>query len=790
MDTLELPKIIDQLKKETVSTMTKEICDDLDPSVNYNEIKTWLKETSEAKELLAERDISLRGLRDIRKQLQLAAKDGTLQGPELFQISEIIGVSNRVRKITDDNFQANYPILSSLISKLPELNHLKKELDDKIDENGEVKDSASVNLRNIRQKIKKLQSQVKTSVNRILQSGEKYLQDKIVTMRYDRYVVPVKAEYQNMVPGIIHDQSSSGMTVYIEPKEVVEKNNELRQAKREEHSELEKILQGLSQKIKGYHYQLHDSLQILVELDFILAKGSLSRRMNAREAELNQEKRLEIIKGKHPLLGEDAIPVDVKLGDEFNTMVITGPNTGGKTVSLKMVGLFTLMTQSGLHIPAERGTEMGVFEQVFADIGDEQDIEQSLSTFSSHMSNIVKIVDHANSESLILLDELGAGTDPTEGSALAMSLLEHFHNLGCRSIATTHYTQLKSFAHAREGVENASVEFDEETLEPTYNLLIGVPGKSNAFVISRRLGLSDKIISNAKSFLADEEIEVEELITSLTEKEKSSQKMKEELERERAKVEQVKAQLEQERKEISRKKDEVLQKARRQAEEIISDAKRDAEESLKEARKIAEKKSHKEMAEVSSKVRDKLSGHQQKLREELMDSADSVPLSPEKLKPGLTVYISNLDKEGQILQVNHDKGEAEVQVGIMKVNVNFSDIFPSEEEKSGSTFSGNVNSSSSSTGRGNVFAGKKERISTELDIRGERVEEAINQVDKYLDDALVAGLAEIRIIHGKGTGNLRKGIQFHLEGHPMVSQYRLGNRQEGGEGVTVVKLNN
>ncbi len=787
LDTLELPKIIQLLKEETVTSMTKEICDDLHPSLNYSEIENWLTETSEARELLSERDLSLRGLHDVRKQLQLASKDGMLDASDLIKLSQLLGVSNRVRKALDDDFNEKYSIISSLIKKLPDLEFLRKQLDNHIDENGEIKDNATPKLRQLRSKIKQLRSQLKSSVNKIVNSNAKYLQDQIVTMRYDRYVIPVKAEYQNSVPGIIHDQSSSGMTVYIEPQEVVEKNNELRQVKQEEKKEVERILYELSQEIKVNNEQLQDCLQILVELDFILAKGSLSRRLQARAAELIDEPRLNIIKGRHPLLGDEAVPVTVELGNDFNTMVITGPNTGGKTVTLKMVGLFTLMTQMGLHIPASRGTEMGIFDNVFADIGDEQDIEQSLSTFSSHMSNIVNIVEQAGDGSLVLLDELGAGTDPTEGSALAMSLLEYFHSIGSRSIATTHFTQLKSFAHSREGVENASVEFDESTLEPTYTLLIGIPGKSNAFVISRRLGLREQIVANAKNFLAEEDIEVEELITSLTEKERSSQKLQKELERERAKIEKLKSEIDWEKQRMEQKKEDILLKARQQAEEIIADAKRDAEESLKEARKMAEKKSQNEMAEVSSRVRERLSNRQQQLKEELREASDHEPISPQKMKPGLKVYLSSLDNEGQILSLDKNKEQAEVQVGIMKVTVSFSDIFPVKSE--GEDNKTGVIASSGSTRGKKVFTDKKQSISTELDIRGERVDDALNYVDKYLDDAVVTGLNQVTIIHGKGTGNLRKAIHFHLEGHTLVSEYRIGNRQEGGEGVTVIKLN-
>ncbi|WP_158212452.1 endonuclease MutS2 [Natranaerobius trueperi] len=780
--TLELNKVIDMLKEETMSDMTKEICETLKPSTNYSEVSTWLKETTEARNLLAEKELFLRGLKDIRKQLQFATKDGVLQGNELFDIKSVISTSERVKKLFDE-YDENYPIIFDLINKLPNLTRLRKELESKIDEDGEVKDSASSNLKNIRMRVKNLRSQVKSSLNKTLNSSEKYLQEKLVTMRNDRYVLPIKAEYQNMIPGIIHDQSASGMTVYIEPRDVVEKNNQLNQAKREEYKEIQKILKELSEQIKEHYDPLQNTLQILVELDFILSKGALSRKLNAREPELNYEKRINIFKARHPLLGEEAVPIDVKLGDDFNTLVITGPNTGGKTVTLKMVGLFTLMTQLGLHLPAGRGTEMGIFEKVFADIGDEQDIEQSLSTFSSHMSNIVEIVNNVDEKSLILLDELGAGTDPTEGSALAMSLLEYFHNKGCRSIATTHYTQLKNFAHARDGVENASVEFDDITLKPTYKLLIGVPGKSNAFVISSRLGLSDDIISNAKSFLADEEIEVEDLISSLTEKEKSTQLLKDELEREKAKVERMKSELEKAKQDMENKRDEVLNKAREQAEDIITDARRDVEETLKEARKLAEKNSQKEMAEVSGNVRKRLSEKQEHLQESMKSDENKEPLSPAELRQGMDVYVSNLDKEGIIQKINKDKKEAEVQVGIMKVSVAFSNLYLVEDKE-------NSNGSEiEKHKRKSVLTDKKANISTELDIRGERVDDAIAKVDKFLDDAIVTNLTQIRIIHGKGTGNLRKGIQFHLEGHPHVNEYRIGSRNEGGEGVTVVKLN-
>ncbi len=786
---LELPKIIEKLKQETISNMAKEICDSISPSAEFNEVKSWLEETSEAKELLDEKEISLRGLKDIRSQLKLAWKDGMLQGEELFSIAEVINVADEMRQMVQENqeIKEKYPKIVKLIKGLPGLSGVKKEIYDKIENNGVIKDAASSQLKSIRQKIKTHKAQVKQSLNKTLQRGEKYLQEQLVTLRNDRYVIPVRAESKEMIPGVIHDQSSSGMTVYIEPKEVVELNNKLQQLQRDEKQEIERILRFLSGLIKENHDYIQDLLQILVELDFVVAKGYLARKMKGREPELNREKQIRIVQGTHPLLGEGAVPVDVSLGETFTTMVITGPNTGGKTVTLKMVGLFTLMTQVGLHIPVERGTEMGIFEKVFADIGDEQDIEQSLSTFSSHMTKIVKIVEQVNQNSLVLLDEIGAGTDPTEGSALAMGLLDYFHEMNARTIATTHFSQLKNYAHARKNVENASVEFDEKTLQPTYKLRIGIPGKSNAFIISRRLGLKEEIIHRAKSFLAEEEIEVENLISSLSKKEKATQALKEDLEKEKIKLDEEKHTLKEERETLKQKRSEVLKKAHKQAEEIISAARRDAEESLKEARKLAEQKSQREMAEISSKVRQRLDSRYEAIQDALNQNQQeqfSVPkMSPEEMKPGTEVWVKSINKNGTIQNIDWEKEEAEVQVGIMKVTVSFDDVYKllSEVKSEGSNQSSRATSAK-------VLANKKEAISTEIDVRGETVEEATSRVEKYLDDAAVSGLKQINIIHGKGTGSLRKGIQFHLEGHPLVHKYRIGNRNEGGEGVTVVEL--
>ncbi|UMZ74040.1 endonuclease MutS2 [Natranaerofaba carboxydovora] len=792
---LELDKILAELKKETYSDMAKEMIDNTEFSQNVDEVKKMQKETSEAAFLIRESGgISLNGLKDVRGPLQLAKKDGTLSMEQFIDVLSVLQAQKRVQNFfKDDEIYESYPIIMNIVGQIPSLKNLTVKLEKLLDiDRVDFKDNASGELSSVRKQIKNKRSDLKGRLEKVKRSFSKYLQDEVITVRNNRYVLPVKAEHQGEVKGVTHDYSTTGATVYIEPESLMELSNEIARLTAKEEREVERLLRLLSQDIKNENEGLKQVLQYLVELDFIMAKGSLAIKMNAVEPEINREKKLDIIQGRHPLLGEEVVPVSVNLGKEFNTLVITGPNTGGKTVTLKTVGLFSLMTQYGLHIPADDGSVMAVFDEVFADIGDEQNIEQSLSTFSSHMKNIIGILENASSNSLVLLDELGAGTDPTEGSALAMAILEYLHSREIRTIATTHFTGLKNFAYKKQGMENASVEFDEKTLEPTYKLMIGIPGKSNALVISKRLGLKDEIIETARSFIGEGDLKVDELISSLTKKEKKSEELKEDIERSKAEVNNLKARLTKKEEELKEKEKNIIERAREEAAEIITEAKRQAERQISEIRKLSSKDSHKEITETSTNVRNELTQTKEALEKEL-NKTTSKPIDPSELKPGTEVYVKSLDKPGTFQEISEDKKEAQVQVGLMKVNVKVKELYPYESNDQKGNTAKQYGSTSGSPKENKVRSSKlgvqkAGSMSQELDIRGHRIDEAIQKIDKYLDDALLAGLNSVRIIHGKGTGDLRRGVHFHLEGHGHIKNYRLGEKGEGGEGVTVVTL--
>ncbi len=795
LEKLELDKILKSLKKEAYSEMAKEMIDNTGLSVNKEEVIKMQKETTEALYLLRENGgISLSGLKDIRNPLKLAKKDGILSIEQFIDVLKLLQTANKVKRFFDDEYkQESYPILIEIVGTIPNLKGFAGKLGDLLDlDKNDFKDTASDELSSLRKRIRSKKADQKSTLEKVKKTYKRFLQDEIVTVRNNRYVLPIKSEHQGSVKGVIHDYSTSGVTVYIEPEALMKLSNEISLLESKEKNEIDRLLRVLSEEIKYNHDELSQALQYLVELDFIMAKGSLSQKMNAMEPTIKADKKIEIIQGRHPLLGEDVVPVDVHLGKEFNTLVITGPNTGGKTVTLKTVGLFTLMTQYGLHIPAENGSEMTVFDGVYADIGDEQNIEQSLSTFSSHMKNITDILDNVSRGSLVLLDELGAGTDPTEGSALAMAILEYLHNKDIRTIATTHFTGLKNFAYKKEGMENASVEFDEETLEPTFKLMIGVPGRSNALIISQRLGLKDEIVAIAKDFIGEGDLKVDELISSLTEKEKKSEELKEDIERSKGDIENLKARLAKKEQELKEKEKNILEKARQEALEIVTEAKRQAERNISEIRKLSSKDSDKQINETSTKVRKNLMETKEGIETELSNEPENEPVDPKKLKPGMEVYLKSLDRTGTFQEFSGDKKDAQVQVGLMKVNVSIQDLYVAQpdDEKESQFLRGDAEGTSQGGGYRSSRLGAKKagKMSQELDIRGERVDEAIDSIDKYLDDAVLAGYNSVRIIHGKGTGDLRKGVHFHLEGHDYIKNYRLGEKGEGGEGVTVVTL--
>lgn len=776
---LEFHKIIERLSEKTATPLGKEIAEGLKPTSHFRQCVEWQQETREAKGILnREGTVPFGGIHDIRPALKRARMGAVLDPSQLLQTADTMTAARRLQKFLLDR-QEGLELIPDLAERIGNFRMIEDEIHRAIIGEGEVADEASEELSRIRRHMKVLHNRVKDYLEGAIRGPmQKYLQDPIITIRGDRYVVPVKQEYRSQVPGIIHDQSASGATLFIEPMPVVNMNNELRQLKLAERDEIERILAHLSGLVSEALPELSATVDILGELDFIFAKARLALEMDASEPILNREGRLRILKGRHPLLSGNVVPIDVSLGESFHTMIITGPNTGGKTVTLKTIGLFTLMAQSGLQVPALSGTELSVFDRVHADIGDEQSIEQNLSTFSSHLTNIVRILGDITQNSLVLLDELGAGTDPTEGAALAMAILEYLHDKGVRTAATTHYSELKAFAYSRQGIENASVEFDVETLRPTYRLTVGIPGRSNAFEIATRLGLSREIIDKAKGFLTREDIKVEDLLQNIEATKRQTEAERAAAAELRRALEDLKNRYENERREWERKKNEMAHRAREEALAIVKRTKREAEDIIEHLRKVSVEMSAKERENAFREARERLRGLQEDVGGDppLETEGEGTPIT--ELRPGMTVFIPSINQKGIILGEVQPSGEVQVQVGIMKIFVKASSL-KAIKEKEGKTPKSSL---------AKLMAVKAESMSTELDLRGMTVEEAYLAVDKFLDDATLAGLPQVYIIHGKGTGALRQGIREMLSKHPHVASHRLGDAGEGGSGVTVVKL--
>jgi DNA mismatch repair protein MutS2 len=656
-------------------------------------------------------------------------------------------------------------------------NDLERDIERCIISPTEVSDDASSTLREIRRNIKISNDRIKEQLNSIIHSASyrNMLQDPVITIRNDRYCVPVKQEYKNAFSGMIHDQSATGATVFIEPMSVVNLNNRIAELLSNEKVEIERILALLSSKVAEYDDLLLSNQEILADLDFVFAKGELSISMKATEPIFNTKGYINIKKARHPLLNpETVVPTNIYIGKDFNTLLITGPNTGGKTVTLKTVGLFTLMGQSGLHISAFDNSQLTVFDEVFADIGDEQSIEQSLSTFSSHMTNIVKILDKITNNSLVLLDELGAGTDPTEGAALAISIIQYLHKIGVRTLVTTHYSELKLFALSTEGVENASCEFDVQTLRPTYRLLIGVPGKSNAFAISQRLGLPEFLIEDAKEVLSHEDVKFEDVITDLEINRKSLEKEK--AEEYRKEAERLRVEAQKQREKLNSQREKIIRKANEEARILISDAKDEADKVLKEIRKLQRIGNTKAIEEKRQSLKDKMSKVESKLSKNEKKNYNV----PEKLVIGDKVKVHSLNQSGVVATLPDKNGNVTVKTGIMKVTVNIKDL---SLDQSDSVIMATPKRFASSIKRK-----KASNVSAEIDLRGCLADEAIDLVDKYLDDAYLAGVSPVTIIHGKGTGALRKAVHTFLKTNAHVKSFRLGQYGEGESGVTVVEL--
>lgn len=783
---LEYNKIRDLLIEKAESQLGKDLAKTLIPIRDINQIKILQQETEEALSLLIQRgNPPLYGINNIAMEIKRVEIGGTLSPGALLKISDSLRVSRSLKnyiKETKEDKSPSFPIIENLVESLRAFKHIEDEINNAIINENEISDNASPNLRSIRRQITSKNEDVKDKLNSIInsQTQKKYLQDSIVTMREGRYVIPVKQENRGSVPGLVHDMSSSGATVFIEPMAVVELNNQLRELEIKEREEIERILAELSNLVATEATSIAYNEKVLKELDFIFAKGKLALEMKATRPILNDKGYINIKKGRHPLLGiKNVVPIDIYMGKDFNSLIITGPNTGGKTVTLKTVGLFNLMAQSGLHIPADYNSEIPVFNQVFADIGDEQSIEQSLSTFSSHMVNIVDILNNLEHNSLVLFDELGAGTDPTEGAALAMSILDNLLRRDIRTIATTHYSQLKLYALTTEGVRNASVEFDVETLSPTYKLLIGVPGKSNAFEISKRLGLQEYIIDYARDMISKENIEFEDVLQAMDKDRRQLEEDKAEAARLKLEIENLKKSLTLENDKTKDMREKILQRAREEARDLLRNAKMDADLIVGELRGITdsiEKDKFKQLQEAREMLKERLDKAENSVTKDVLNKKSSKP--PKHLKVGDTVEVLSLNQVGSVLTVPDEKGNLEIQVGIMKVNVNISTLRMAESsEKEKSTFKSKK-----------MVSNKSKTIKNEIDLRGRNIEEAILEIDKYLDDSYIAGLNEVYIIHGKGTGVLRDGVKSYLRTHKHVKNFRVGKYGEGGDGVTVVEI--
>lgn len=783
---LEYDKIVKMLVEKAESQLGKNMAKNIKASSDIEEVEYMQRETQEALKLFIDKGTPpLYGIYDISHELKMAEIGGVLSPGSLLKISDSLRVSRNLKryiKEVREQGKLDYPIVQGLIEDLRTFKTIEEEINNAIVGEDEISDNASGALRSIRRQIMNKNDSIKDKLNSITNSNKykKYLQDSIVTVRDGRYVVPIKQEYKSYFPGIVHDQSSSGATLFVEPMAVVELNNELRELEIKEKEEIEKILRKLSNLVAEEASSIKNNQKILQRLDFIFAKGKLALEMNGTKPNLNNKGYINIKQGRHPLLKVDkVVPIDIYIGKDFNTLVITGPNTGGKTVTLKTVGLLTLMGQSGLHIPADFDSEIGVFDQIFADIGDEQSIEQSLSTFSSHMTNIVNILEKVDENSLVLFDELGAGTDPTEGAALAMSILEHLLKKNIRTIATTHYSQLKIYALTTEGVRNASVEFDVDTLSPTYRLLIGVPGKSNAFEISKRLGLQDYIINYAKTLVSKESVEFEDVLQAIDRDRKIIEENRFEAEKLKYEVEKLKEELSREKEKTKETKEKIILKAKEEARNILRAAKEESDNIIEELRQISQdigKERSKKIYQSQEKLRLKLNEVENSISDDILNVKSNEP--PKNLKIGDTVEVLSLNQKGTVLELPDEDGNVVVQVGIMKVNVHISTLKRAESDE---LDKGKVSTK-------NIIRTKSANVKKEIDLRGKTLDEALLDLDKYIDDVYLAGIKEAYIIHGKGTGVLRSGINSYLKGHKHIKSSRMGKYNEGGDGVTVIEL--
>mgnify|MGYP000920617282 FL=1 len=789
LKTLEYNKIIHQLTGYAASAPGKLLCQNLLPMSDFHEIVQAQTETSDAlTRVRMKGSLSLSGIRDVRDSLKRLEIGSALGIPELLSISSLLTVAARAKAYGHHEESEEFPddSLDQMFRSLEPLTPANNEIKRCIISEEEISDNASPGLHKVRRSMHGINDRIHTQLNSILNSCRSYLQDAVITMRDGRYCLPVKAEYKSQVNGMVHDQSSTGSTLFIEPMAVIQLNNELRTLEIQEQKEIEAVLADLSNQLTPYTTELAIDLQILTKLDFIFAKAALSRHFKCSEPKFNTEGRIHIKDGRHPLLDpQKVVPITVWLGTDFDLLMVTGPNTGGKTVSLKTVGLFTLMGQAGLHIPAFEGSELAVFEEVFADIGDEQSIEQSLSTFSAHMTNIVNILNQADSRSLCLFDELCSGTDPTEGAALAIAILNFLHNMKCRTMATTHYSELKIYALSTPGVENACCEFDVATLRPTYRLLIGIPGKSNAFAISKKLGLPDYIIEDAKNHLESEDETFEDVISRLEENRVTIEKERTEIESYKAEIARLKSGLEKKEERFDERRDKMIRKANEEAQQILREAKETADRTIKNINKLAASSGidTKALEAERTKLRDSLKKVEGGLSLKQETRKPHKAINPKTLKLGDGVRVLSMNLNGTVSSLPDAQGNVFVQMGILRSKVNISDLELLQEN---SVSGPGLEARRKGSGSSNIKMSKSFGISPEINVLGMTVDEAVAQLDKYLDDAYIAHLPQVRIVHGKGTGALRAGIHKHLKRLKYIKEFHLGGFGEGDAGVTIV----
>ena len=786
LKTLEYDKIISQLQEYASSPLGRQLCRDLLPSVDIREICRTQTETADALTRVRQKgSISFSGLRDVKDSLKRLEIGSSLGITELLAVSGILTIAARAKaygrheesELPDDSLEETFRLLEPLTP-------LNTEIKRCILSEDEISDDASPGLRHVRRSMKVISDRVHTQLNSILNSNRTYLQDAVVTMRDGRYCLPVKAEYKNQVAGMVHDQSSTGSTLFIEPMAVVQLNNELRELEVQEKKEIEAVLADLSNQTAPFTEEIKMNQELLATLDFVFAKAALARHYKCSQPVFNASGYINIKEGRHPLLNPaKVVPINIHLGKEFDLLIVTGPNTGGKTVSLKTVGLFTLMGQAGLHIPAFDGSELAVFRDVFADIGDEQSIEQSLSTFSAHMTNIVSILDQADSRSLCLFDELGAGTDPTEGAALAIAVLNFLHNMKCRTMATTHYSELKVYALTTPGVENACCEFSVENLQPTYRLLIGIPGKSNAFAISKKLGLPDFIIEDARNHLEANDETFEDLIAHLEESRLTIEKEQEEIRIYKEEAAKLRARLSQKEERLDQRKDKLLRQANEEAQRILREAKETADQTIKNINRLASASGvSRELEAERARLREKMNQVDQKLT--VKAKGPKKTLSAKTLQIGDTVKVLSLNMVGTVSTLPNAKGDLYVQMGILRSQVNIKDLEMAEDTAGAEAKTGG--SQKQKTGGGKIKMSKSFSVSPEINLIGMTTDEAVPQLDKYLDDAYLARLPHVRVVHGRGTGALRTAVHKKLKKLKYVKEFRLGEFGEGDSGVTIV----